>query len=197
MSDEHVSGGGPPVVPLDAPVVAEPLLRMEPVPALPLTATPLVEVPLDIAPLVVMPLVVMPLVEAPLDAVPLVEAPLDAVPLPAKPALDDPVAEELPAEDAPLEPAALIVPDELAKLNSDPPHPASAGTAVDTVTAQLKTRASREDLIRSFKATDMPGPRERVPRRSKHLSCATLRQERSRVMGSGKHVSFLPRSAPR
>jgi hypothetical protein len=192
LSDEHVSGGGPPAVPLDAPVVAEPLLRMEPVPALPLTATPLVEVPLDIA-----PLVVMPLVEAPLDAVPLVEAPLDAVPLPAKPALDDPVAEELPAEDAPLEPAALIVPDELAKLNSDPPHPASAGTAVDTVTAQLKTRASREDLIRSFKATDMPGPRERVPRRSKHLSCATLRQERSRVMGSGKHVSFLPRSAPR
>jgi hypothetical protein len=137
-------------------------------------------VPLVVMPLVVMPLVVMPLVVMPLVVMPLVEAPLDDEPLPAKPPLDDPLAEELPAEDAPLDPAVPIAPDELANVKSDPPHPASAGTAVDTVTtAQVKTRASSEELIRSMVATDMPGPRESVPRRSEHLSCATLRQASS------------------
>ncbi len=148
-------------MPLEAPAVAEPLLMMEPVPALPLVATPLADIPLDIA-----PLVAIPLVEAPLDDVPLVvmepvEAPLDDEPLPAKPALANPLAEELPAEDAPLEPVppvALVVPDELPNLNSAPPHPTSAGMAVNTVTAELKTRASSEDLINSCKATTMPGP---------------------------------------
>ncbi len=202
LADEHVSGGWPPVVPLDAPVVAEPLLTMEPVPALPLVAAPLVDIPLDIAPLVVMPLVeaplvVMPLVEAPLVVMPLVEAPLDAVPLPANPALDDPLAEELPVEDAPLEPVALVVPDELPNLKSAPPHATSAGTAVDTVTTQVKTRASSEDLMRSCRATDMPCPREHVPGSSKHLSCATMRQDGRRVMGSGNQVSFFRGPRPR
>jgi hypothetical protein len=41
-------------------------------------------------------------------------------------------------------------------MYSDPPHPTSSGTAINTVTAQLKTRASSEDLMRSCRAMDVP-----------------------------------------
>jgi hypothetical protein len=195
LADVHVSGGWPPVVPLDAPLVAEPLL-MDPVLALPVVDIPLVEAPLDIAPLVVMPLLETPLAEVPLAAMPLLETPLDVVPLPAKPALDDPLAEELPAEDAPLDPVELVVPDELPDLNSAPPHPTSAGTTVDAVTT-MKTRASSDDLMHPRRATDVPGLRDCVPSRFEHLSCANLRQDDSRVMGSGNHVSLCARPEPK
>lgn len=195
MVEVHVSGGWPPVVPLDAPLVAEPLLA-EPVLALPVVDIPLVEAPLDIAPLVVMPLLEAPLSEVPLAAMPLLEAPLDVVPLPAKPALDDPLAEELPAEDAPLDPAELVEPDELPNLNSAPPHPTSARTTVDTVTA-MKTRARSDELMQPYRATDVPGPRDCIPSRIEHRRCANLRQDDSRVMGSGSHVSLCARPEPK
>jgi len=199
LADVHVSGGWPPVVPLDAPLVAEPL-PAEPVLALPVVDIPLVEAPLDIAPLVVMPLLEAPLSEVPLSevplaAMPLLEAPLD-VPLPVEPALDDPLAEELPAEDAPLDPAELVEPDELPNLNSAPPHPASAGTTVDTVTA-MKPRARSDELMQPYRATDVPGPRDCIPSRFEHRPCANLRQDDSRVMGSGNHVSLCARPEPK
>jgi hypothetical protein len=122
---------------------------------------------------------------------PLVEAPVDAVPLPAKPALDDPLAEEAPAEDAPLEPVAPIAPDELPSMYSDPPHPTSSGTAINTVTAQLKTRASSEDLMRSCRAMDVPSRASRFRADPSTCRVPFCAKRGSGAMGSGRHVSFF------